>query len=259
MKPCPPRSGCASGFSLIELLVVIAIIAILASLLLTGVSTARRLSKSMVCQSNLRQLFTGLTCYATDWSGRMMVVSDWNGVDYGPGSCGQTWGEVLASVMELRPAAEPVASLSELGIFRCPENAKQRYQMQWGPGSPQPTKGSYGGNGWYQAKDAGLDGQFFGCQLSRIRHASELLVMVDCSCYRIYPANELGVGSVPYLGMGIEFARYAHGGQANAVYADGHNASMRMVEGRGAPTRSGSFPAPCQSVDFANGRAWYVQ
>src|SRR5688572_26735328 len=53
MKRRIPRT---KAFTLIELLVVIAIIAILASLLLASLSTARAKGQSARCKSNLRQI-----------------------------------------------------------------------------------------------------------------------------------------------------------------------------------------------------------
>ncbi len=58
------------GFNLVELLVVIAIIAILASLVLPGISRSRQTAYKVVCLNNFRELGISIKLYSNDSNGR---------------------------------------------------------------------------------------------------------------------------------------------------------------------------------------------
>jgi prepilin-type N-terminal cleavage/methylation domain-containing protein/prepilin-type processing-associated H-X9-DG protein len=69
-----PRRSARGGFTLIELLVVIAIIAVLASLILPALSSAREAARRTQCMSNMRQCVLATESYATSHDGRIPLL-----------------------------------------------------------------------------------------------------------------------------------------------------------------------------------------
>jgi len=68
------RSRSNVGFTLVELLVVIAIIAILAGMLLPALKKAQESARTITCQNNQKQVFTGFDMYQSDWKGLCPVI-----------------------------------------------------------------------------------------------------------------------------------------------------------------------------------------
>jgi len=93
-----------SAFTLIELLVVIAIIAMLVSILLPSLRQSREMAKTVMCQSNERAIYGGLSLYAEDWEGMMPRNHNWRDTslanlgitpDNRPGDHMTTWSQHL--------------------------------------------------------------------------------------------------------------------------------------------------------------------
>lgn len=81
----PQRTTKRGGFTLIELLVVIAIIALLVSILLPALASARKEARRSVCQANLKTLGTAFVNYSTEFQDRLAAFTWKEGVDYGFG------------------------------------------------------------------------------------------------------------------------------------------------------------------------------
>lgn len=70
-----------SAFTLVEVLVTMGVIAILIAILLPSLSSVNESARRVVCQSNLRQVGTGVLMYADDHRGFLVPSVFLNGVD----------------------------------------------------------------------------------------------------------------------------------------------------------------------------------
>lgn len=65
-KPAPAHERHRGGFTMVELLTVIAVIAVLATLLLSAIGTAKKKSRQVRCTANLHQISLALNMYLDD-------------------------------------------------------------------------------------------------------------------------------------------------------------------------------------------------
>lgn len=123
------------GFTLIELLVVIGVIAILASLLLPALASARKRALRVVCHSNIRQQWLAQVLYVDDSAGRFPKRGE-------PGPYYHQYNDNVGSSFV---SGMKGTYIQNFQITICPI-AKVLYSRMWPQlGDPSATVGDYGG------------------------------------------------------------------------------------------------------------------
>jgi prepilin-type N-terminal cleavage/methylation domain-containing protein/prepilin-type processing-associated H-X9-DG protein len=240
------------GFTLVELLVAIAIIAVLIAILLPSLSKARQAAMTVACQSNLRQIYIGVTSYTADWNGWLPVLQfggdptnatqiPWKdagggkhgwvhpnvlisgGGNYGNGS----YPPYLGDVTPATPGGLPA-------VFGCPTQMAD----VGGMGNVN-LRGSYSFNEYLLGNPIGADASLgsavvqippplqyspgnFGCyRLTKSVHTAELYLFADAGL-SINPNGTFGGQSVIIGGADRMAVRHNMGTGLNVGFADGH-------------------------------------
>ncbi len=203
----------SGSFTLIELLVVISIIAILASMLLPALNTAREKGRSIQCRNNLKQLGTANIFYLDDFQGWFPVICS-AGDDPEDKFESYHWynNPALMGYIGWSPGVSFSNPLPHLQVRFCPTERN--------PWSDFPSKGykttSYAGNaalsyGWRHRR----------LNVSEIKNPSETFVFAD--------------GTEFYSVDSRQRFSYRHLRSMNLVFVDGH------ADGRNTPAPTNRY------------------
>lgn len=204
------------AFTLVELLVVIAIIALLASLLLPALGSAKARGKEMTCTSNLRQCAFARNMYASDFGDTIIQYLYLAGGVYSKGKSA-TWLQILDGTWD-------VLYLTDRKVVLCPSFAPERY-----------LGGSYFGRiygavdlpvGGGPFKPAGFDGGVM-IKIPQVVSPSTMPTLGDSigslgtQIYILYPTL-----------AGTAGMHLRHSGGGNMLFLDGHAKNIRRAEAR---------------------------
>lgn len=205
-----------TGFTLIELLVVIAIIAILASMLLPAISSAKRKAQDVQCLNRLKQIGVYSLLYAETHNGRIQV-SD-------PLQITNTWASILAEDQ----------NISAREVFVCPIYPPRTFTnwfRTYGARKDPPEEAS-----------KGLFGEIL--MVNSVQRPSDYLHVADTTS-----RGRQGIGGEQFHFFRLTAEKEVHarhGGNANGLFIDGHveTAGQKRLEQLGITALYGEDTIP---------------
>ncbi len=218
-----------TGFTLIELLVTLGIIAILAAMLMPGLTRARRAAHRTVCASNLRQVGLAFEMYLQSHAG----VYPWAEDPVRPGIwlwMGRGW----------RPELEPfLPRAGGPGVFFCPGDVKASQQYDY-------TSYAYS-MAFYHSPE-----QINGMTSTADNYTNPRPPAPQKAAAVVFPSSKVLAGEwssvhAPFVG---DRGWFAPGGQRNFLFADGH---VAFVEAASLRTANDGNPNPNLTRDGVRG------
>jgi prepilin-type N-terminal cleavage/methylation domain-containing protein/prepilin-type processing-associated H-X9-DG protein len=194
-----------NGFTLMELLVVIAIIALLLSILMPSLQKVKKIARSTICMSNLKQWAYGYSMYTGENDGYFETSVGVNKV----------WMDVLRPYYEgidklrtcpmaTKPGEKSEDVMRQQGVMSLRGEARKTWSYMFQDmnlGEMVTVYGSYGINGWISrvteaTKPAwstwGFDGQWVNAwqKSTNVKQPSRVPVIADATWYHALPLAE---------------------------------------------------------------------